>query len=72
MKKIKEQIKNELIKQYECALSYPNPDLNCETWFTCDQDIKINKIYNEIISEYNNKNKDGQLEIIWTAIDNNN
>ena len=71
MKKIKEQIKNELIKQHECALSYPNPD-SINYSFNYNDTIKIDKIYNEIISEYNNKNKDGQLEIIWTAIDNNN
>lgn len=69
MIKIKEQIKNELIKQHECALSYPN-SINYS--FNYNDTIKIDKIYNEIISEYNNKNKDGQLEIIWTAIDNNN
>ena len=70
MKKIKEQIKNELIKQHECALSYPN---NINYSFNYNDTIKIDKIYNEIISEYNNnKNKDSQLEIIWTAIDNNN
>ena len=72
MKNLKELIKNELIKQYECALSYPNPD--CEpSYLDLNMDLlKIDKIYNDIINKVNNKNEDEIFEIVWDSINNNN